>query len=513
MNSIWLSLVWKEWREHRWKLAWLTAIYIVTIFIAGSAMDDAHFGLFGAASVTFIVMVPLTSMIVAMGIAAGEQGRGTIGFLQALPTRMARPAAAKIAMATVTVIAPGIIAVAVTYLLARLMYREVAEQGAAYDLQMYGTSWGLESWYAARALAVGLGGVSILLWVAAASVNRSDEVRAGAVSLLVIMVVWSGVVLAGFGLSQDGQPPAWWSIVISAGPGGVAANGDRLNSVNLAEFRRYAGGAAASAMVVHLALAAWYIRRFGRVSRAKAVPAEGRQVAFAEKSWLAPPRRGPIAAIVWKQTRESGPLAILGAAMTVAATLVIAGYHLWNNGDDVDGVMIITTVTGWAWVGLFVSLVAGIGLFMDDLQPRLHAFWRSRPIGVGQWFGVKFIVGAVTTLATLAVPPILVLTIAALAGLRLDNHERMVGELFDFAPTMISVQLELFCLGVAAIILVRQAAYAAILALAAAGLVMATGARLELFGDSRLLTTMWIASAAAIVIAWIAVRNDWGWKH
>lgn len=510
MNSIAYSFLWKEWREHRWKLALLSAAYVVTIFVAGFAAQDT---LFGAASVTFTLIVPLASMFVAMGIAAGEQGRGTIGFLLALPTPMRRAAAAKLAMALVTVIAPPLAAVGATYLCSRVMPPAVVEELLRYDLQMYGTWWGLDDWYLARALAVAAGSASVLIWMAAAGVNRSDEVRAGAVGLLVVMAAWAVVVLAGARLRHEGNLPAWWNAVEAASPGGVSTVGNRVRTEDATDWRRYAGEIVATAVAVHLALAAWYILRFGRTPPARANPAEQRLPAVEQNSYLAPPRRGPVTAIVWKQLRESAPLALLGAGLTIAATAVVGGYQYATSGVDVDGVAIVATVTGWAWVGLFVSLVAGIGLFMDDLQPRLNAFWRSRPIDVDRWFMVKFAVGAVATLAILAAPPLVTLAAARLAGLQMEDHERMMAELRRFAPTMLSVQFELFCLAAMAIVLTRQAIYAAMLAIAAAAVAMASGARLDPLGDRDVLWTAWAAAAAATVLAWTALRRDWGWKH
>lgn len=71
----------------------------------------------------------------------------------------------------------------------------------------------------------------------------------------------------------------------------------------------------------------------------------------------------------------------------------------------------------WIMVGGLVSIVSGIGLWLDDLRPEIHSFWRSRPISPELWFAVKFASSVVITIATLALPSLLIYyAVAMLTG-------------------------------------------------------------------------------------------------
>jgi hypothetical protein len=228
-----------------------------------------------------------------------------------------------------------------------------------------------------------------------------------------------------------------------------------------------------------------------------------------ERIWLAPPRRWTLTAIFWQQARVSGPLAIAVAAAILMASVIFACYaSVYTPGQAMEA-LVATSFASWAAVGLFVAIVGGMAVFMDDLNPRLHAFWRSRPVSVDQWFAVKFFTGLLLPLVILPLPALGALVIALLAGVELPDD---AGEAARMAAGFLMAQIGVFCAAVLMIVLVRQAAYAAILTVAAAGLFMAA---LELLapGLSGLQAAIacGLAAATAAVLAWTALRNDWGW--
>ena len=116
MPKIWLNLAWKEWHEHKWKLASLTAITmgsLVTLWGAGSANEY-----YGTIAFMFILYLPLASAFIAMGEAASERSRGTLPLLQALPQRPRRVAGLKLVFGVATVIAPALAAIGAATLIA-----------------------------------------------------------------------------------------------------------------------------------------------------------------------------------------------------------------------------------------------------------------------------------------------------------------------------------------------------------------------------------------------------------
>jgi ABC-type transport system involved in multi-copper enzyme maturation permease subunit len=309
---------------------------------------------------------------------------------------------------------------------------------------------------------------------------------------------------------------------MAAAPGGAAVVGAHWNPSPIGEdaaawIGRYWPFAIA-ALASHAALAAWFIGRYGRKpwTRASALRPAAAPV---EKSWLAPPRTSPLAAMVWKRVRESLPLAAMSAGLVVVASVVFVVSLMWSQSDlrgeeALQGLLVMAFVS-WAGVGLFVAVVAGVGVFMEDMQSKVHEFWRSRPVRIDQWFAVKFLTGLVVTVATLFAPVLAILAIVLMAGVELPPDARggaVQGGIF------LIIQFGLYCVAVLAMILVRHAAYAAILAICGAGLY---AAGLALIGDAwieavqpeQLLLWGWVLAAiVAAFAAHLSLRRDWGWS-
>src|SRR5436190_11213377 len=107
MRTIWHSLAWKEWNEHKWKLVSILAVMwcLMACVVVIAGLSERH-----VVAESFQVSVILggipMAVFVGLSIAAGEQSRGTLPFLQALPLPMWRVALHKLGFALVSLIIP-----------------------------------------------------------------------------------------------------------------------------------------------------------------------------------------------------------------------------------------------------------------------------------------------------------------------------------------------------------------------------------------------------------------------
>jgi hypothetical protein len=479
MNSVWRSLLWKEWREHR--LAAGALLTVATVIAAVYWRDDAQ-GFFGGLMGLLVFFMPVYAMFLATGIATGEQSRGNIRFLQSQPSPYWKHAVAKLTVVSVIVALPGL------------------------TLALLG--WFAQDFVAIPPDSVTAGfafayvALSLLIWMAAVGVNRGDEVRAGMWGLLVMGSVWAAISFFVYRGDHSHEWPSYLRIISAAAPAGLSVLWDAESRLefNLGMF----------AMIVsHAALVACYILRFGHDAPATFQAVVLKSHSPSKKApWLAPPRGSPIQALVWKQLRETAPLAGLGGATIIVVSLAIAA-AIDRQGTELFSEGLLTAVSiSWLMVGMFVAIVTGIGVFLDDLKPGLHAFWRSRPVSVTQWFVVKLTVGALVTIVLLAAAPALLVPAIKL----LDPGAKSLSRAdFPEPGLVIGLQGAMFLVAVAAVAVTRNAVYAAILTISVLVVCVASAEKFHL----SLTTGLWSATAGvmtSVVIAWLAVRNDWGWK-
>ena len=393
MRSVWHSLLWKEWHEHKWKLVGLIALVLVLwgmLCWVGDGMP------LETASMVLACYCFLAALFLGMHTAGGENGRGTMSFLQTLPVTMRKPAAIRLLMSWGTVVIPVLVILGLAY--ASLKWQnfspaELAEMADWFDRLGPFSGWGFQN----PLTGLGLGGAlfvtSLLLWMVAGGVNRADEISAGAIGFLTIAIVWfclGGLAYQAEKLKLEGLKYGIYAAMIAA-PGGP------LHLGNLArESHMPLTVLAAIAIVGHACVLTWYLRRFGRKT-VRPARTLGGQVKATKSDWLAPPRRSQLTAILWKQVHETGPLALMAAA----AVLVMSALGFWINrdssyrnnfGEMLGGI----TVSA----GFLVTVVAGAGVFLEDLKPKVGIFWRSRPINTTQWFFVKFFTGLAVLVVT-----------------------------------------------------------------------------------------------------------------
>jgi hypothetical protein len=355
---------------------------------------------------------------------------------------------------------------------------------------------------------------SLFLWSAATGVNRKDEISAGARALS-IMIGWSAFL--GFFVwtfADDAVTPlsSWmFTIGLSMAPGSVPLLiGGPEPEMTQAKFAL----AAWITATVHALLAAIYVQRFGRIADREIVSPRQAVRDARRYDWLAPPRRSPRTAIAWKQVRESGPIAVVGLAGLVAIVLLITLLQ-GSNARPFDTYFAVA-----ASLGSGIALVIGIGVVLHDMGPRLHTFWRSRPIEPDSWFWIKFVTGMVVMLGSLYAPLLVIAAVSQTARNVFSHPDALV---------LPAVHAAAFAAAVAMTCLVRHAVYAAILSVAVLyisvaatwGLLVAAGKTgwlpvpPESLGDmteAQVTLGLMTCFAASTVLAWLAVRNDWGRK-
>ena len=483
MNGVWRSLLWKEWREQRLRLLAVLSLPLMLLPVPWFTGPD-----FFATSLFFPIVlfsVPAICVFIGAGLGAGEQSQRTIGFLQSLPVNTSRAAVAKLLFGTMAVFLPWVLMSLIVF---------VWERSGLVDktLPLVGLFLLL------------MGGVSatLVIWSAAASANLSDEVRGGSVAFLALFAPWSviGVV------SQSGRCPEWLvHYLMAAAPGGfatVTTEFTKLQQSPEITSLTHAWLLFVTAAVVNVAVTYAFVRRFGKVAPRRiqgATPAKS----ATGLEWLPPPRRRQWTAILWKQFRETAPLAMIGAGGILCISLLVNTLLYRESPERMLGEFTAQlAITVWTIAGILISMVAGIGLFMDDLRPELNYFWRSRPINVDQWFFVRFFASLVGTIAALALPTALILLAVKFGG----NVTR------GFLVLDVLAQAVMFSISMAAMVFIQRPVLAAI----AAVLVGVLGSLLISTVQFESATTVGIASAAfgaaAVVAAWWGVRNDWRWQ-
>src|SRR4029079_5622139 len=97
MRSIWHSLAWKEWNEHKWKLVSILAVMwcLMAFVVVMAGLSDRPVRTESFQVSALLGGIPM-AVFVGLSIAAGEQSRGTLPFLQSLPVPMWRVALHKL---------------------------------------------------------------------------------------------------------------------------------------------------------------------------------------------------------------------------------------------------------------------------------------------------------------------------------------------------------------------------------------------------------------------------------
>jgi hypothetical protein len=116
----------------------------------------------------------------------------------------------------------------------------------------------------------------------------------------------------------------------------------------------------------------------------------------------------PSLSLIWKEYREQRWFLLAALAIFLGFPLIEAAAR-FNNAPGMRTMLqpefysdsAVGLVLGF---GGLLAIFVGVGSTTRDLRDELHVFWRSRPIGVGAWLGVKYAVGLLTVLTACTLP-------------------------------------------------------------------------------------------------------------
>jgi hypothetical protein len=452
-----------------------------------------------------IPYVVIASLFVAMSVAAGESSRRTMRFLQAMPIPMWKAALVKLLIAAVAVIVPIIVVVGMVWLIVSHVDPTGELQVKASRQLARGSGWGIENYYLWQIVTGVLATTSLLIWGAAAGVNRSDEVRAGAIGFLVVAGVWFlyGAALWIIDICIDTVPDGAFFLV-AALPGGWGFITRDVIIESTSGILAYS----TLGILSHAVVLIWFLRQFGRVPLP---PKRGVAGEWNFAFWRIanpPPLRTPLGAIIWKQTREIGPLALIAILGVICITPILQWLNRGEWEFEVFSQMLMGLTAG---VGILVTLVSGVGVLLEDYQPKVNTFWRSRPINPHLWFVTKYLTGMFILAAAFAPLPI---AVNWASGWQYGKPDEILVTILAFVA--------IYTLSLTAYALVRQPIYAVILAMGSLwpiGL-LDSGIAYELrdwlgrdLAAIAAATFLVIVYIGVVLLAWQAVVRDWGWKQ
>ena len=234
------KLIWKQWREQRWKLAFLTVVLMAftTIGLRSRMVEDEVIVVLGA-----LIGAMLIPVFVAMGLIAPDRADGSFATLMALPVRPIKVLAAITFSGVVQCVVPL----------------------AASGLVAWAIAGGREltggDIVRVHAIAAALS-VVLLIWTFSFSVRQGHESRVGLIGLAVLIGWGLSVMIAGVVL------PLW-----------MLVSGHALMSVHpLAMMRflaREVAGPSEVALTICVQIAMvgllwwWALRRVARPGRAQ----------------------------------------------------------------------------------------------------------------------------------------------------------------------------------------------------------------------------------------------------
>lgn len=497
MSPVWRSLLWKEWRESRWKLLSLTVI-LFALPVGVFCYEPGHFHFIDMAWGVSLMYAFVAPVYIAAGVCAGEASGGTLAFLQASPVDRRRWAFARLLLGWFTVVTPLLLLLGGV-----LLYLDISTY-LEVVFPNYVTR-NLTEGVAKRALFYAIAvPTSTYLWSVALGAKCSRELWAIAHSLGGYALLWItfGVLVRKFAHAGD-LIPGLVASVLPGGLGPVAAGAGHEFPLAVACL---------VALVAHGGLLAWFLSQYGESTRqAEYSP---KDASATGSSVIRKPMASRTAAILWMQWREIAPLAGACLALSLVSPLVLASVtedryantFAESVGNALSGSMVV--------YGFLFTVIVGVGVFLRDLEPGLNAFWRSRPIPASRWFWTKYL----SALAMLAVVLGIPFALAVALNPELDPRDaRMMRALVLCGGGAI---VATFATAVAATALVRHAVYACLLS---TGLVLTVAMGLSFLLERlectppQMLSTLFAVEVVAVVtitlLAWRAVTRDWGWKQ
>lgn len=389
--TIWKILIWKEWHEHKWKLLALTAI-LMSVYLA-MLSEDLTMPTRDSGDVLFALMLALLAhtlfapLFIGMSVCTAEHASRSIEFIRAQPFSLKEAARVRFVMGAVLLIVPIIVCYLCSVLFVTIWPGTMP--GSSIENAGLPGSWSIMRAMTAY-VGIGIGAsLNAYAWVTAVMVNQRTEFRAGLIGLVTIVLI---VLIGASGMSG-------WDNEIKSGrvsiPYLAALMSTPLAYMGMVDFIRQSRSELIffalvwqAVLTVHLSRLA--IRRYGyepwfagwqiRVDRPER---DASRV-------LGRPLASPWWALFWMQMRQTLPVGLVGLAVVCLTTLVVDPRF---------------NPQGWhAFVGSLLALLIGVGSFVHELEPKLHTFWRSRPISPSAWFWLKFTAGFVVLVVLFDLP-------------------------------------------------------------------------------------------------------------
>lgn len=185
-----LNLLWKEWSEQRWRLAFLSVLVcgLTATGLSVRLMPDIN-----VARITCLIGASL-AMLVGIGLVPHEREQGTIRLLLFLPIRPRQILLAKLLVALIVTLVPLI----ASFLVFQIMAGQ-RESSFAEILQAY--------------LVIMIIAVTLLLWSLAFSIRARSESVAG--FAIIAIVAWTFLEVAIIGLIAHDAAQGWgWSLLL-----------------------------------------------------------------------------------------------------------------------------------------------------------------------------------------------------------------------------------------------------------------------------------------------------------
>lgn len=391
--TIWRTLFWKEFHEHKWKVLSLTTI-VLSVILVEIMQADVEAGLI-LAVYGYMLAAPI---YIAMGVTSGEQGSRSIAFVRALPNPTWHAGFARVVVGWLVLVTPLIAALLVCELnlalnpdSAKQYEGMLASQGAksaqSVVLTIIGVSVGMAT--------------NLYAWILFTTMNQKSELRAGLIGLLTVVALFSVGTFATHHVNVNAHADpqtnhnaakldfSW--LTMAAGP---------LLWIQLTESRLQVWMAA-----IWLPSLAIQVLTFMLLLTCAASCYGGRTL-IGLRGWtgtrdvdqpanltLRPPLASPQKALLWMQLRESVPIAMCGLALM----LMLAG--LEGQASRLRLIQDIGT-----FVGCILAVIIAVGAFVPQLESKLHTFWRSRPISPRQWFWMKYAAGALVIVVCFDLP-------------------------------------------------------------------------------------------------------------
>jgi len=227
------KLIWKEWREQRWKLA-LGCVALTGFVLVGlrtRIVMDRMIIMMGGLVAAFALPI-----FVGMDLVAGDRSTGSLESLLKLPVPAREILLVKLGVGAMACIGPIVVATVVSCVVAG-----GREMSTARILQLY----------------AGMAGFALVLlaWVAAFGVRQPTEARAALVGLAVVFAWW--VIALVYSESLEQRLPEW---IIVLHPGSLLVVVDELDM-------HWLRGAIPVQAAIAGALVWWGTRRFSSAGR------------------------------------------------------------------------------------------------------------------------------------------------------------------------------------------------------------------------------------------------------